>query len=144
MNPFQAMVREFHLLSGQAAPERVDFAALPVEMRIRLMSEELRELSEALRSQCRASLLRQEWSIESEAAAISEMVDLLYVVFGTAVSAGVDIAPFFEAVHTANLAKVDGSLGPVVIRPDGKILKPAGWRKADLLPLLLKAKAGGL
>jgi predicted HAD superfamily Cof-like phosphohydrolase len=137
VNSFQAMVREFHLLSGQAAPERVEFTGLPVAMRVKLIREESEEVVAAL-------LTREMFGgEENEAHLLSELVDLLYVTFGTAVSAGVDLAPFFEAVHVANMAKVDGSLGPVVIRPDGKILKPTGWKKADLLPLLLKAKAGG-
>lgn len=134
MNHWQAKVREFHLLSGQAAPERVDFARLPFRMRIKLIREEAEEVENAM-------LVNEVFGdIQCEVDLTSELVDLLYVVLGTAVSAGVDLEPFFDAIHDANMAKVDGSLGPTQIRADGKIIKPPNWKPANLLPLLLKQK----
>lgn len=137
MNPWQASVREFHLVSGQRAPERVDFDGLPFDQRIRLIREEASEAVTAL-------LTREIFGgTENEASVIAELIDVLYVAIGTAVGAGVDLDPYFDAIHIANMSKVDGSLGPLTLRDDGKILKPTGWRKADVLSLLLKAKAGG-
>lgn len=36
------------------------------------------------------------------------------------------------AVAESNLSKVDGSLGPIVRREDGKLLKPEGWQPPDI------------
>lgn len=134
MNPWQAMVREFHLISGQRAPERVDFAGLPFAMRIRLLEEEAREAVDALRT------LEIFGGEENEAHILAELSDLIYVAVGASVSVGVDLNPYVEAIHAANMSKCDGTLGPRQVRADGKILKPPGWRKADLLPLLRKSK----
>jgi predicted HAD superfamily Cof-like phosphohydrolase len=59
--------------------------------------------------------------------AIQELCDILYVVYGAAVVMGVDLEPFFEAIHEANMKKVPGPK-----REDGKQLKPEGWVPADM------------
>lgn len=57
---------------------------------------------------------------------IDGMCDLIYVIAGSAVSAGVDLAPHFDEVHDANMRKLAGPK-----REDGKQLKPEGWRGPD-------------
>lgn len=39
-------------------------------------------------------------------------------------------------VARSNLAKVDGSLGPIKRRDDGKLLKPDGWEPPDITGVL--------
>lgn len=65
--------------------------------------------------------------------AIDGLCDLLYVVYGAAVAWGIDLGPFFEAVHKANMAKDGGGN-----RADGKILKPEGWRPPDIEGILIR------
>ena len=65
------------------------------------------------------------------------IVDLAYVILGTAVSYGIDIRPIWDAVHEANMAKVSGGK-----RADGKILKPAGWHPPPVAELLAKQTPG--
>jgi predicted HAD superfamily Cof-like phosphohydrolase len=62
---------------------------------------------------------------------VDGIVDAIYVLIGTAVTFGVDLAPIWDAVHTANMAKVGGA-----IRDDGKVLKPDGWTAPDVAALL--------
>lgn len=59
------------------------------------------------------------------------LCDLIYVALGCAVEFGIDLAPLFEEVHRTNMAKEGGAT-----RPDGKILKPAGWQKPRIAELL--------
>ncbi len=65
------------------------------------------------------------------AALAKEMADLLYVVYGTAVSYGIDMDPVFREVHRSNLSKVGGYK-----RADGKWVKPPTYSPADIEPLL--------
>lgn len=56
------------------------------------------------------------------------IVDILVVTLGLGVSLNFDMAQAWDAVHASNMAKVDQETGSVRRRPDGKVLKPAGWK----------------
>ena len=64
-------------------------------------------------------------------AVAKELADLLYVVYGTAVSCGIDMAPVFREVHRSNMSKVGGHK-----RADGKWMKPPNYSPARLQPIL--------
>src|SRR5215471_19820584 len=119
MSDEQHMVTEFHRAfdivvgSSPAVPDKVTCA-----LRVNLMQEEFDELREALAQR------------DVEAVA-KELADLLYVVYGTAVSCGLDMAPMFREVHRSNMSKVGGHK-----RADGKWLKPPSYSPARLQPLL--------
>jgi predicted HAD superfamily Cof-like phosphohydrolase len=83
-----------------------------------LIQEEFAELREALGQR----------DIEAVA---KELADLLYVVYGTAVSCGIDMAPVFQEVHRSNMSKVGGHK-----RADGKWVKPPDYSPARLQPIL--------
>ena len=119
MTDEQAMVAEFHhkfdiLMQHQPAVP----AGSTRELRIRLIQEEFDELKEALGQ-------------EDLAAIAKEMADLLYVVYGTAVSYGIDMEPVFREVHRSNMSKVGGYK-----REDGKWVKPPTYSPASLQPIL--------
>ena len=63
------------------------------------------------------------------------LADLLYVVYGSAITFGIDIEPIFNEVHRSNMTKVGGYQ-----REDGKIIKPATYEAPNILPLLEKQK----
>jgi predicted HAD superfamily Cof-like phosphohydrolase len=67
------------------------------------------------------------------AAVAKEMADLLYVVYGTAVSYGIDMDPVFREVHRSNMSKVGGYK-----REDGKWVKPATYSPARIEPILVE------
>ena len=102
MDP-QAMVEEFHRKFDIAVSDR---PSLPEEatrqLRVRLIQEEFEELQEAMVAQDLPGVAK-------------ELADLLYVVYGTAVSYGLDMDPVFREVHRSNLSKVGGYK-----RADGK------------------------
>jgi hypothetical protein len=66
---------------------------------------------------------------------LDAIVDLVYVLVGAALEYGWDFAGAFAAVQAANMAKL-GPDGKPIVRADGKILKPEGWKPADLTPFL--------
>jgi predicted HAD superfamily Cof-like phosphohydrolase len=53
--------------------------------------------------------------------------DLNYVVEGALLEFGIDGDPIAREVHRSNMAKIGGGK-----RPDGKSLKPEGWRPPDI------------
>ena len=119
MTDEQSMVEEFHRkfdILVQTSP------AIPngstKELRVRLIQEEFDELKEALAQ-------------ENLVAVAKEMADLLYVVYGTAVSYGIDMEPVFHEVHRSNLSKVGGYK-----RVDGKWVKPPTYSPPSLEPIL--------
>ncbi|OQW66323.1 MAG: hypothetical protein BVN29_07640, partial [Nitrospira sp. ST-bin5] len=94
MTDEQSMVEEFHKkfdILVQASP--TDASEETKRLRIRLIQEEFDELKESMAEGNLAALAK-------------EMADLLYVVYGTAVSYGIDMEPVFREVHRSNLSKV--------------------------------------
>lgn len=119
MTDEQTMVQEFHRTFDiliQAAPANVTDETK--QLRIRLIQEEFDELKESMGAGDLASVAK-------------EMADLLYVVYGTAVSYGIDMKPVFQEVHRSNLSKIGGHK-----RADGKWIKPPTYSPARLEPIL--------
>ena len=115
----QSMVEEFHRkfeIFARTTP--ADLNEETKRLRIRLIQEEFDELKESMESGNLASVAK-------------EMADLLYVVYGTAVSYGIDMEPVFREVHRSNLSKVGGYK-----REDGKWVKPASYSPARIEPIL--------
>lgn len=125
MTDEQAMVEEFHRkfeIVIQAAP--TEMSGDTKGLRIRLIQEEFDELKESM-------------AAGDLPAVAKEMADLLYVVYGTAVSYGIDMDPVFREVHRSNLSKVGGYK-----RADGKWVKPPTYSPAQVAPILAAQAAG--
>ena len=119
MTDEQKMVEEFHRkFEIVIQPTPADPADETKQLRIRLIQEEFDELKESMAN-------------GNLAAVAKEMADLLYVVYGTAVSYGIDMKPVFQEVHRSNLSKVGGYK-----RADGKWVKPPTYSPAKLEPIL--------
>ncbi len=77
-------------------------------LRLSLIEEEFKEVLEEMNTFNKIKLAK-------------ELADLLYVVYGTAVSFGIPIDEVFDEVHRSNMSKlVDGK---PLKREDGKVLK---------------------
>jgi predicted HAD superfamily Cof-like phosphohydrolase len=123
MRDEQAMVEEFHHKFGIAAQGTpIDLGEETKRLRVRLIQEEFDELKESMAG-------------GDLAAVAKEMADLLYVVYGTAVSYGIDMDPVFREVHRSNMSKVGGYK-----REDGKWVKPATYSPADIEPILAEQR----
>lgn len=115
----QSMVEGFHRLFDivvQQTPGPIDERTRM--LRERLIQEEFEELKEAMGK-------------EDLVAIAKELADLLYVVYGTAVSYGIDMDPVFREVHRSNMSKIGGYK-----REDGKWVKPPTYSAAAIQPLL--------
>lgn len=115
----QRMVEEFHRkfdLRAESAPMIPDEATRL--LRVRLIQEEFDEVKDALAREDLTGIAK-------------ELADLLYVIYGTAVSCGIDMDPVFREVHRSNLSKVGGYK-----RGDGKWVKPPTYSPAQVGPIL--------
>ena len=99
----------------QAAEQLGDKGKYAFDLRLALIDEEHDELVEAINHGDKVHIAK-------------ELVDLVYVVVGTAISMGIPFNEVFGAVHIANMSKFDGE---AEVRPDGKILKGKNYQPAE-------------
>jgi predicted HAD superfamily Cof-like phosphohydrolase len=127
-----AQVLEFHQAFGlgSAGSPTADLPPDLIELRARLLQEELDEYRQAAASR----------DLEAVADALS---DLLYVLLGTYLTHGLQevAGELFAAVHKSNMSKLDAS-GKPVHREDGKVLKSDRFAPPDLGAILARAAHG--
>ena len=94
-----------------------------IELRIKLLKEEVEEYAEAARAGDMVEVL-------------DALADIGYILAGTIINHGMQhiYDNAFNEVHRSNMAKlVDGK---VIRREDGKVLKPEGWQAQQLAQFL--------
>lgn len=69
---------------------------------------------------------------ETKADVLDALVDLVYVIMGTAYLQGFNFQEAWNRVHAANMAK---TRGPSARSQDFDVIKPEGWRPPDLSDL---------
>lgn len=119
MNDAQGKVEQFHRAMDMPVgdgPRCLDDDRQ--QLRIDLIREEVDELDEAL----------SQYDLAGTADALA---DLLYVTYGAAVEAGIDIEPIFAEVHRSNMTKVGGPKDA-----NGKQLKPESYKPPQIKQLL--------
>lgn len=118
MNKMQEQVRDFRSMAEQVIGDIHNPKLQDKNLVCNLITEEARELIYAINGGDLEKTIR-------------EICDLLYVTFGAAVAFGINIEPFFDEVHRANMQKASGPK-----RDDGKREKPEGWQPPDIKGLL--------
>jgi predicted HAD superfamily Cof-like phosphohydrolase len=127
------MLREFHRAVGSPTPESPTAPGPDIlTLRHALITEEYEEVSSAFATLEEA---RRSGDPGDITPLIHELTDLLYVTYGTILACGIDPDEVFEEVHRANMRKTKGPR-----RPDGKQLKPEGWRPADVAGVIERQK----
>ena len=101
-------------------PTWPDFS--PRELRLELIQEEVDELGEAMEQRDMVGIA-------------DALTDILYVVYGTGHSYGIDLDECFQEVHSSNMSKL-GEDGKPIRRDDGKILKGPNYFEPDLESIL--------
>ena len=94
-----------------------------IELRIKLLKEEVEEYAEAARAGDLVEVL-------------DALADIGYILAGTIINHGMQhiYDDAFDEVHRSNMAKlVDGK---VLRREDGKVMKPEGWQPPNLVQFL--------
>lgn len=117
-------VRDFHIAFNMKVSDEPELDTEDAALRLKLITEEYNEVKEAIENGNLVDIAK-------------ELSDLLYVVYGTAVSFGIDIDTVFDEVHRSNMSKL-GSDGKPIYRDDGKVLKGANYVPADVERLLSK------
>jgi NTP pyrophosphatase (non-canonical NTP hydrolase) len=123
----QEMVEEFHRAFGCDIGERGWKAT---KFRMKLIEEEYEELWEEL-----DAWKRRGDRADNLPSIIKEAADLLYVVYGLAVTFGFDLEEAFRRVHASNMSKL-GLDGKPEMRDDGKVLKGPNYFEPDLSDLV--------
>ena len=131
MTDYQRLVREWHEAKGVAVADSLEFPSEDLAaLRGSLILEEAAEAVEALDALgCGLT--------DSLSDIAKELADLLYVVFGAAVSLGIDLGPVFEEVHKSNMTKDAANK-----RADGKILKGPRYVPPDVVSVLMRQDRG--
>lgn len=60
------------------------------------------------------------------------IVDCWYYGLDSAAKHGMNLEPVFQLVHGANMSKRNPVTGQFDRREDGKVIKPDGWRPANV------------
>jgi predicted HAD superfamily Cof-like phosphohydrolase len=93
-----------------------------VQLRVALLEEELGEFRVAAES--------------GDLVGVADALgDILYVVYGAALTYGIDLDAVLREVHRSNMSKLDAS-GKPLLRADGKVLKSERFSPPDLTRVL--------
>lgn len=97
----------------------------------------------------RKKLLQEEFEEYITAEANNNLVevadalgDMLYIIYGTAVSYGLPINDIFDEIHNSNLSKLDEN-GLPIRREDGKIMKGPNYFKPDISSIINRNRKDG-
>jgi predicted HAD superfamily Cof-like phosphohydrolase len=119
-----AAVRQFHMafdLPVRATPG-IEIDEGLAKLRIALLEEEVGEFVTA--------------SEKGDLIGIADaLADIAYVVYGTALTYGVDLNAVLGEVHRSNMSKLDRD-GRPILRSDGKVVKSEQYFRPDVAAVL--------
>lgn len=122
--------RKFGLFPRKKGPHELDKDLF--EFRAKFMHEELLEFTEA-------------WKNNDLAEQADALVDLVYVVIGTAYLMDLPWQELWDEVHRTNLRKrKPTSIDETKRGHEHDIVKPEGWTSPDIMSILQLAKMGRL
>lgn len=129
-----AMVRYFH--EKFTPNQKYDAMEMKLERRMQLISEEYKEVIEAL-EHWNSTLYGETSSTEEECKIelAKELADLLYMIYGTADELDIPIKAVFKAVHRSNMEKIWDD-GEVHYNEYGKVLKPPGHQPPNIKAII--------
>lgn len=92
----------------------------------------------------RKDLLQEEFDEYMKAEEDNDLVeiadalgDMMYIIYGTAISYGIPLDDVFNEIHSSNMSKL-GEDGKPIRREDGKILKGPKFFRPDIAKFLKK------
>jgi len=117
-------VREFHEAFGlpvrQTPSARIDESL--ARLRVALLEEEVEEFVTA--------------SEKKDLVGIADaLADIVYVIYGTALTYGIDLNAVLHEVHRSNMSKL-GSDGKPILREDGKVVKSEQYFPPEIAVVL--------
>lgn len=90
----------------------------------------------------RINILKEEWEEYLQAEADNDIVevadalgDMLYIIWGTAISYGLPLETVFDEIQRSNMSKL-GEDGKPIYREDGKVMKGKNYSPPDIKSIL--------
>lgn len=120
------MVEQFHLTFGVPIRREPTLLVPSSEknLRIHLLEEELCELEDALEA-------------DDLVGVADGLADIAYVLYGTALTFGIDLDAVVAEVHRSNMSKL--SQGRPLYRSDGKVLKGPQYKPPNIAAALARS-----
>ncbi len=116
-------VKQFMQTFGQEVKSKASFSDEKTnQLRLDLISEELEELKNAMKSK---DLLE----------VADALTDILYVTYGAGHAFGIDLDKCFDEVQNSNMSKL-GADGKPIYNESGKVMKGPDYYKPDLSKFL--------
>ena len=141
MTDVQAMVAEFHEKFGHPnnlGRGKPDAMHERTELRKDLIEEEFDEFLNSHQTKYtygdRQGFYHELVDVDTIEYA-DALADLVYLCYGAALEAGIDLNAVLEEVHISNMRKVWPD-GKVHYREDGKVAKPADWTPPNIKEVL--------
>ncbi|WP_152346635.1 nucleoside triphosphate pyrophosphohydrolase family protein [Brevibacterium sp. CFH 10365] len=105
-----------------------------------MLTEEFSEHKQALTALKQANENHSPSGIKDAMTELADsLVDMVYIILGTAHAYGLDFDELWGAVHRNNLTKIDPETG-LVLKVNGKVQKPEGYVPVDLRSLIYPPK----
>lgn len=123
----QQLVTEFHETYLQPIRTTPTLDVPERAMRFLLIEEEFKELTEAHENDDFVEI-------------VDAWADLIYVIYGAALTHGVNLDNVLEEIQRSNLSKLDENGNPI-FREDGKVLKGKGYFPPDVAKVLNEQSA---
>lgn len=141
---------------GPASLDESNISEQRLHLKMNLIAEEFIELVEAVYGEKSSNVLEEAWkeaqSSDSRNRDIIEtadaLSDLVYVIEGLNIEAGIPSDEIFNEVHASNMSKLDDNGNPIVsdgvtpaihdgkVKPLGKILKSENYFDPDLKSII--------
>lgn len=118
------LVMEFHETYGQPIRKQPELHIPEKDLRFTLIKEEFEEYEEALAE-------------DDLVEVVDALADMIYVIYGAAITHGVDLDEVLQEVQRSNMSKL-GADGKPIWREDGKILKGPNFSEPDIAKILRK------
>ena len=137
IDDYQDNVRAFMEAGGQATRDTGD-PGIPAKADLmlgsRMLAEEVDEMGEAIEAMVAAQEAGDTVAAREALVDYADALgDVVYVVIGRAVQAGIDLQAVLEEISASNMSKIDWvNREPWVVKPDGKIGKDHHYREPDL------------
>ena len=134
---YQDNVRAFMEAGGQATRNTGD-PGIPARddllLGSRMLAEEVDEMSEAIDAMVAAQEAGDHVAAREALVEYADALgDIVYVVIGRAVQAGIDLQAVLEEISASNMSKIDwANRRPWAVKPDGKIGKDHHYREPNL------------
>lgn len=108
--------------------------------RFSMLTEEFSEHKKALKDLKRAVEYHSKSGTKDAMTELADsLVDMVYIIIGTAHAYGFDFDKLWRLVHENNISKIDPETG-LVLKVNGKVQKPEGFVPVDLRSAIYPSK----